>query len=213
MLEDCVNPQVYYKKKYNIDCEEWDIQLCVTIIPIWIWMRVNEWGSSRQGRPREGQNVSILRDNYDLLMLGMENAFLAGEKQGENILRFHNMMPGSSFRDGSWGGGRIITLTIYIIPSFLLWSLQSTISLFGKLVLLMTGKKKGNWNLAKEPFWVSCKNVRISAVITQTQLCLIIFWHFSLGQATSYVYESSMDCLNLKLQFKIELYLTLISLY
>ena len=162
-------------------------------------MRVNEWGSSRQGRPREGQDVSIVRDNYDLLMLEMENALQAREKHGENILRFHNMMPGSFFWRWELGWGQNITLTIYIIPSFILWSLQPTISLCGKLVLLMTGKKKGNWNLTKEPFLVSCKNMRISAVITQIQLCLIIFWHFSLGQATSCVYESSMDCLNLKL--------------
>lgn len=83
-------------------------------------MRVNEWGSSRQGRPREGQDVSILRDNYDLLMLEMENALQAREKHSENILRFHNMMPGSFFWRWELGWGQNITLTIYIIPSFLL---------------------------------------------------------------------------------------------
>ena len=30
--------------------------------------------------------MSILRDNYDLLMLGMENALQAREKHGENML-------------------------------------------------------------------------------------------------------------------------------
>lgn len=104
MLEDCVNPQVYYKKKYNIGLWGMEISNCVTIIPIWIeW----EWMNGDLVDKEDPEKVRMWAswgDNYDLLMLGMENAFLAGEKQGENILRFHNMMPGSSFRDGSWGG-------------------------------------------------------------------------------------------------------------
>lgn len=129
---------------------------------------------------------------------GWRTHFKLGRSMVKTYLDFTKWCLNLSFGDGSWGGGRIITLTIYIIPSFLLWSLQSTISLFGKLVLLMTGKRKGNprifsgnWNLAKEPFWVSCKNMRVSAVITQIKLCLIIFWHFSLAQAPSCMYESS----------------------
>ena len=43
--------------------------------------------------------------------------FQVGEKHGENIVRFHNMMPETLSGDRNWGGGRITAPVIHTISS------------------------------------------------------------------------------------------------
>lgn len=77
---------------------------------------MNEWRSSRQGRYTEESGCeSVLKDNYEP---GMEDMFQVGEKHGENIVRFHNMMPETLSGDRNWGGGRITPPVIHTISSF-----------------------------------------------------------------------------------------------
>lgn len=63
---------------------------------------------------QKSQDVSVLKDNYEP---GMEDMFQVGEKHGENIVRFHKMMPETLSGDRNWGGGRITPPVIHTISS------------------------------------------------------------------------------------------------
>lgn len=175
---------------------------------------------------QKGKNVRVLKGDYDLDKKGVKRIFQVEEKHGKKYkgIRFHKIFETPFWWWELWVGAEPHPQPPSPFPYFHFEqaNLQSTLMpcfIHRKLILLWTRKRKGNpwvcsriWNLAKEPFCVSCKNLRISAFNTWVQMNLIVFWQFIMDEETFSVYEAAVDCLNLRLQFQIKLYFRLMSL-